>query len=111
MITSAPLPAEIVRAPANADALIVSTAVPPVTVARPESSAKVPSVKLFAPLAVVSFSTEVTFEKSLSMTVWELAVRVMVSFAVPPEMLSDESKVAAVTLKLSAPAPPSTDKS
>ena len=111
MITSAPAPEATVSAPANAAALIVSTPPPPVTVARPESSALVPSVTLFAPLAVVNFSTLEMLSKSASMIVAASALNVIVSVAVPPSIVSAEVSCAPTMVMPSAAAPASMDKS
>ena len=101
----------MVRAPANAAALIVSTPVPPVTVARPESSAKAPSVTLFVPLAVVNFSTLSMAVKSASAIVADASLNVIVSVSAPPSMESVDSSSEPTMVMPSAPAPASTERS
>ena len=111
MITSAPAPETIVRTLSKLEALMVSTSVPPVTVARAESAALVPSVKLLAPLAVVNFSTLEMLSKSASMIVAASALNVIVSVAVPPSIVSAEVSCAPTMVMPSAAAPASMDKS
>ena len=110
VITSAPPPAEIVKALTNAEALIVSTPPPPVTVARPESSALVPSVTLFVPSAVVNFSTPEMLSKSASIIVAESAVNTIESVLAPPAIVSASVRLAPTTLMVSSLAPASTER-
>ena len=109
-MTSAPSPPEIVRTASKFEASIVSTAVPPVTVAIPVSAAFVPMVTELAPFAVVNFSTLSMAVKSASTIVAASALNVIVSVSAPPSMESVDSNWVLTMVMPSAPAPALTER-